>query len=375
MGGSVKSNDGGGFTIVGGTGINVTGGGGIANIVATGETSGLEVTDGTTTVNPVSEINFTAGATVTDSGSGVASVAITGGGGGGSVPGSATATDLSVGESVPTASDLQNTFIGGSIALSLDGATNNTGVGYQALNSLTTGVGNVALGVQAGSNITVGQYNIELGSVAATTGNNNISIGVTATLPDPTANSQLNINNLVTATANNVSIGPGSAPINGSNLYSTYVGYNAGNVGAADSNTGIGAGALQNSTEFGNTGVGNFAGQQITTGTLNTAIGYGALDHVTTGGANIALGAYAGNQITSGIGNICIGESVQVNDPTANNQLNIGNVINSDGADIFLFSPGTGTSLSVGDPHKLGALFVIGPIVTGTPLAVMMSTG
>lgn len=43
----------------------------------------LSVTDGTTTVASVSELDFTSGATVTDGGGGIAQIAITGGGGGG----------------------------------------------------------------------------------------------------------------------------------------------------------------------------------------------------------------------------------------------------------------------------------------------------
>jgi Major tropism determinant N-terminal domain len=40
----------------------------------------ISVTDGTTTVNPATEIDFTSGATVTDGGSGIAQVAVSGGG-------------------------------------------------------------------------------------------------------------------------------------------------------------------------------------------------------------------------------------------------------------------------------------------------------
>jgi hypothetical protein len=51
--------------------------------LAGGGGGSLSVTDGTHTVNPATEIDFTSGATVTDGGSGIAQVAITGGGGGG----------------------------------------------------------------------------------------------------------------------------------------------------------------------------------------------------------------------------------------------------------------------------------------------------
>lgn len=48
--------------------------------VGSGGGGSISVTDGTTTVNPCSSIDFTAGATVTNAGGGVAEVAISGGG-------------------------------------------------------------------------------------------------------------------------------------------------------------------------------------------------------------------------------------------------------------------------------------------------------
>lgn len=60
------------------SGATVTdGGSGIAQVAVTAAAD-LSVTDGTTTVDPVSEIDFTSGATVTDGGSGVAEIAIAG---------------------------------------------------------------------------------------------------------------------------------------------------------------------------------------------------------------------------------------------------------------------------------------------------------
>ena len=57
-------------------------------IVAAGGGGSISVTDGTTTVNPATTLDFTSGATVTDGGSGTAEIAITGGGGGGGGGGS-----------------------------------------------------------------------------------------------------------------------------------------------------------------------------------------------------------------------------------------------------------------------------------------------
>jgi hypothetical protein len=55
------------------------------DLSAAGGGGSLEVTDGTTTVHPATEIDFTSGATVTDAGGGKAEVAVTGGGGGGNI--------------------------------------------------------------------------------------------------------------------------------------------------------------------------------------------------------------------------------------------------------------------------------------------------
>ena len=81
--------------------------------------SALTVVQGATTVTPVTEINFTAGATVTDAGSGVADVAV-GGGGGLTVEASmylnangGSTTAIGGGVIVGGAATLTHTFVGG----------------------------------------------------------------------------------------------------------------------------------------------------------------------------------------------------------------------------------------------------------------------
>ncbi|MGZ5507684.1 MAG: tail fiber domain-containing protein, partial [Limisphaerales bacterium] len=149
----------------------------------------------------------------------------------------------------------------------------NTGIGDQAGSGIATGYLNTAVGYQAyGSGD--GQYNTAVGNNAASVTNN------------------------ASAT--------------------TYVGDHAGYQHYGDGNTGVGAQALY--------------GTQ-TTGVYNTALGYAAGYDITTGGHNIFIGDYitSGVGITSGSNNILIGQDVRPPSRTANNQLNIGNLIYATG--------------------------------------------
>lgn len=108
---------------------------------------------------------------------------------------------------------------------------------------------------------------------------------------------------------------------------STFLGYQAGNVNAAVSGTGIGYWALRsNTTGIQNIAIGTEALANNTTGSNNFAIGYKALNGNTTGSDNLAIGIYAlvnnngsfnfafgynalGNN-TSGAANVGIGNEV-----------------------------------------------------------------
>ncbi len=69
------------LTLVG-SGITITTDAATDTITFTGSGAALTVTDGSTTVNPVTTIDFTSGAVVTDGGGGTANVAISASGGG-----------------------------------------------------------------------------------------------------------------------------------------------------------------------------------------------------------------------------------------------------------------------------------------------------
>jgi len=132
--------------------------------------------------------------------------------------------------------------------------------------------------------------------------------------------------------------------------YNTFIGNYAGHSNTTGNrNTANGEAALySNTTGEKNVGEGYYSGYYNQTGSLNTIIGseagYGSSGNsyslnslfgyrsgysLTTGSNNTLLGAYAGSDITSGSNNIIIG-NVTAPSPTANNQLNIGNLITGD---------------------------------------------
>src|SRR5690348_13529198 len=76
-----------------------------------------------------------------------------------------------------------------------------------------------------------------------------------------------------------------------------------------DSNTGLGIGALQNTTTGGaNTAIGTDALYNNTTGSQNTAIGRSALQNNSTGGNNTAIGEEALIDNTIGFYNTAVGD-------------------------------------------------------------------
>ena len=107
----------------------------------------------------------------------------------------------------------------------------------------------------------------------------------------------------------------------------TVMGYGAGIANTGTGNTFIGYKAgLTNTASGWNTFLGSHAGQ-VTTGNKNTFIGFNTGEKNTTGASNTFLGSGAGKTITEGDNNIAIGHDVQLDSATADNQINIGNII------------------------------------------------
>ncbi len=114
------------------------------------------------------------------------------------------------------------------------------------------------------------------------------------------------------------------------------IGHEAGGLLQATATVAIGSQALQGNGTLGITP--NFLAVN------NTAIGYRAGYNADTGADNnILLGYQAADSLTTGAINIIIGYDVEAPSNTADNQLNIGNLIFGTGID------GTGTSLSSGN--------------------------
>ena len=118
-------------------------------------------------------------------------------------------------------------------------------------------------------------------------------------------------------------------------LFTTYLGYQAGNVSSSTENTAIGYQALASTSGWRNTAVGYHA-LQNSTATYNTAVGYRALEANTTANSNTAVGVNALATNTTGGQNTALGhDALEYN---VNGQYNTGLgyralVFNQDGHD------------------------------------------
>ena len=200
-----------------------------------------------------------------------------------------------------TNGDLQ--FNGVKIGKGAGNITGNTAVGDVSLNSNTTGQNNTAIGYaslnknQAGSgNTAIGLSALELNI----SGNNNTAVGFIAlqksVASDNTAigtNALLNNINGV----GNTAIGVSSARSNQDGHYNTSLGFDSlfSNINGV-SNTAIGRVSLYNTTGNNNTGIGYYAGSEITNQVNSTCLGHNAQvlgsNQVQLGDANTTPYAY-----------------------------------------------------------------------------------
>lgn len=168
-----------------------------------------------------------------------------------------------------SASNTQNLAFGQNVMKSIGSGNYNIGFGYSVLTANTSGQRNIGIGVGVLQNNSSGSQNIALG------------------------NSSLNAN---TSGSNNIALG-----------YQTL---------------------WRNQGGSNNLILGNNAAPNAITGNNNIAYGHGTLPNLTSGSENIALGNNAGANITTQSGNIMIGNNTGIPaGSTANNQLNIGNVL------------------------------------------------
>jgi hypothetical protein len=146
-------------------------------------------------------------------------------------------------------------------------------------------------------------------------------------------------------------------------LQANQVGYN---------NAAVGAYTQYVSTGVGNASLGFYSLLSNTTGSTNTALGNVALSAVTTGSKNVGIGNMAGGGLTTGSNNIVIGSDTTLPSATADNQLNIGNLIYGTGLGTTSGKVGLGTTnpsqkLDVaGNINVTGCYMVNGTCITSS---------
>ncbi|KND49831.1 MAG: hypothetical protein AB203_01940 [Parcubacteria bacterium C7867-008] len=216
----------------------------------------------------------------------------------------------------------------GSTTISVLGTSNFFGgLGANGSPTKTTGARNVFLGTGAGYGATAsdGVYignNAGFGSstLGANSGAFNIGIGTLALSTNTTGN-------------NNIAIGGSALGSNTTGIRNQAIGTSAlGSNTTASNNSAFGATALSsNTTGAANSAFGVFAMTNLLSGSNNTAVGVRAGGAITTGGDNTFLGTQSGTSgtgyITTGGNNIGIGFNTRFASATANNQLNIGNLL------------------------------------------------
>ena len=156
----------------------------------------------------------------------------------------------------------------------------STAEGTNALKNLTTGIGNTATGWHSLFANTAGNLNTAVGAGALlfNSGDNNTATGALALFNNSTGSF-------------NTALGSQTL-VNNTGFLNTAVGYQA---------------LFYNTTSETNTAVGCYSQWSNTAGDgANTSIGYKSL-YNNTGAENIGIGQFAGNDLTTGDRNICIG--------------------------------------------------------------------
>jgi hypothetical protein len=140
--------------------------------------------------------------------------------------------------------------------------------------------------------------------------------------------------------------------------------------GARNSGTwlGLSAGSVSQSGALLNTGVGDKALEDLTTGDSNTALGYRALGNNTTGGSNTAIGDEALLTNTDSTGSIAIGSrALKFYSGSAGNNVAMGTdaLINlTTGQRNVVLGNGSGGQLTGGGSNTIVGVFA-GPSITG----------
>ncbi len=221
------------------------------------------------------------------------------------------------------------------------GGTNYFTMEQGRISVFNTG-GSIFLGDNAGAHDDLSdRRNIFIGHYAGyldVTGDHNIGIGYKSLKYNDAGsnNTAVGSYSLYSNTGQgNTALGSYALKQNENGMQNAAVGYQAltrNNIGF--SNSAFGAGSmLYNTSGSSNSSYGAFALVKNTTGSKNTASGAEALTNNTTGNYNIGMGYRAGKNLTKGSNNIIIGYNIDAPVDSADYQLNIGNLIFSNGID------------------------------------------
>jgi hypothetical protein len=218
---------------------------------------------------------------------------------------------------------LNNIAFGPSVLNAITTGYSNIGIGNNTLNVVTTGYFNVAIGSQSGQSLTTGFYNVFIGGgagLSATTCSRNIAIGSDAGIALTTGQS-----NVVIGAAAGYTLVAGDG--------NTFVGDGAGYSHRGSNNVyiGSGAGGSLNGTGLWNTSIGYNAGGGGGTSTYNTCIGHEAGKSLVNAGSNTLVGVKAGDQIQLGQANTVIGR-FNGNQSSLDIRTTDNNIVLSDGA-------------------------------------------
>ena len=274
-------------------------------------------------------------------------------------------TFISIGGDLPWVLDFQNTglsvFIGSGAGANDDLSNNsNVFIGATAGNQNISGIGNVALGSNALANNLTGSNNLAMGRLAMfqnTSGTSNTAIGFDALGAGNSSNNTAIGSSAMGDYLGAFSVAIGGAALSRSSALNTVaVGYNA----LLSHVSGIGR----------NTALGTQAGQRLLGGTC-TLLGYQAAEFATTCENTIAIGYQVADNLTTGDRCLAIGTDIDLPSATASNQMNIANLLYSEGID------GTANTLSSGNLgvaiqsplsriHSGGSFGALVTTVTGT---------
>lgn len=204
-------------------------------------------------------------------------------------------------------------WLGEDAGLNNSSAQWNYGIGTRAHYSLTSGDGNTAFGLHAGYNLTSGSGNHFAGmysGYSGTEGNYNVGLGYKPLYSLTSGSYNIAIGEaLGTLTTAQKAVGIGYKAADSTNQNIVAIGSCAGQSSTGGSSVFVGENAGLWITGGGNTAIGKEAllGAYGSSGSGNSALGAYALNDISTGTNNVGIGYYAGSEMTTGSDGVFIG--------------------------------------------------------------------